>query len=80
MTIRCQTQEKEQYEDSLKSYRDLKNVIDTAYDEGELKGKLEAQKEMVLKGIARGLDNSMIADLSGLTEIEVEELRKKPIK
>ena len=34
-------EEKEQYEESLKSYRDLKNVIDTAFDDGENKGKIE---------------------------------------
>jgi hypothetical protein len=28
-------EEKELYKESLKSYRDLKNVIDTAFDEGE---------------------------------------------
>ncbi|MDZ7881044.1 MAG: PD-(D/E)XK nuclease family transposase [Saprospiraceae bacterium] len=39
------SQEKEQYEDSLKTYRDLKNVIDTAFDEGESKGKIEVRKQ-----------------------------------
>jgi predicted transposase/invertase (TIGR01784 family) len=29
-------EEKEQYEDSLKSYRDLKNVIDTSFGEGKM--------------------------------------------
>ena len=43
-------EEKEQYEDSLKSYRDLKNVIDTSYDEGKLEGKLEGILEGEIKG------------------------------
>lgn len=43
-------EEKEQYEESLKSYRDLKNVIDTAYDEGELKGKING----IIKSLKRG--------------------------
>jgi hypothetical protein len=34
-------EEREQYEESLKYYRDIKNVIDTAFEDGELKGKLE---------------------------------------
>ena len=38
-------EEKEQYEESLKTYRDLKNVIDTAFDEGEAKGKVEEKKQ-----------------------------------
>ena len=44
--------------------------------EGHLEGELKARKKMVLKCIAKGLDNNTIADLTGLTEIEVEELRK----
>lgn len=43
-------EEKELYEESLKSYRDLKNVIDTAFDEGELKGKING----IIKSIKRG--------------------------
>ena len=43
--------------------------------EGKIEGKIEAQKDMALKCIAKGLDNSAIADLTGLSEIEVEELR-----
>lgn len=31
------------YENSLKTYRDLKGVIDTAFDEGKLKGVLKWQ-------------------------------------
>ena len=34
------------YENSLKIYRDLKGVIDTAYDEGKLEGKLEMARFM----------------------------------
>jgi hypothetical protein len=38
------------YEESLKHYRDLKNVIDTAFDDG----KLEGIEEGKLKGIEEG--------------------------
>ncbi len=55
-------EEKSQYEDSLKSYRDLKNVIDTSYDEGkmegmmegEIKGKIEAKIKGIIKSLKRG--------------------------
>lgn len=55
-------EEKEQYEDSLKTYRDLKNVIDTAYDEGKeegrmegiLEGILEEKKSNIIKALKRG--------------------------
>ena len=32
------------YEDSLKYYRDLKNSLDTARDEGKIEGKIEVAK------------------------------------
>ena len=40
------------YEDSLKIYRDLKNVIDTAYDEGKAEGKLEVAQRLVESGMS----------------------------
>ncbi|OWY25650.1 hypothetical protein C7N43_20550 [Sphingobacteriales bacterium UPWRP_1] len=48
------TEEKELYEESLKSYRDLKNVIDTAFNEGEAKGKIEEKTANIIKAIKRG--------------------------
>ena len=44
--------------------------------EAESKGKLKAKNEIALKSIAKGLDNTTIADITGLAEIEVEQLRK----
>lgn len=38
--------EKEQYEAKLKVYRDLKNVIDTAFEEGRRQAKEAAQREI----------------------------------
>jgi PD-(D/E)XK nuclease family transposase len=43
-----------QYEQSLKVYRDLKNVIDTAFDDGKAEGKLEAKYEQITKTVKRG--------------------------
>ena len=66
------------YENSLKYYRDLKNSIDTAFDEGRVEGReegreqrtLEIAKEMLIAGepaerIARftGLDIAVVKDL-----------------
>jgi len=71
-------QEYREYEQSLKIYRDLNNVIETAYDEGETKGfqkgiekgiRLTAQK---LK--QEGLSNEMISKVTDLTITEVEQL------
>jgi hypothetical protein len=37
--------EKNKYEESLKYYRDLKNVVDTSYDVGKAEGKVEGKDE-----------------------------------
>jgi predicted transposase/invertase (TIGR01784 family) len=44
--------ERELYEDSLKVYRDLKNVIDTAKNEGVLEGITKAIVKTLLRGKA----------------------------
>lgn len=59
----------DKYEYSLKIYRDLKGVIDTAFGEGKIEGKLEVAKALKLKGIS----NQAITELTGLT---VDELNK----
>jgi predicted transposase/invertase (TIGR01784 family) len=62
--------ELDSYQNSLKTYRDLKGVIDTAFDEGKLEGKLEVAKKMKHKG----LSSSYISDLTGLSENEIDKL------
>jgi predicted transposase/invertase (TIGR01784 family) len=58
------------YENSLKIYRDLKGVIDTAFDEGKLEGKLETAKSAKLMG----LKVEDIIKLTGLTKEEIERI------
>jgi predicted transposase/invertase (TIGR01784 family) len=55
------------YEDSLKYYRDLKNTLDTAFEEGKVEGKVEVIKN----GAAAGLDVPTLAKITGLTEEDV---------
>ena len=62
--------ELDKYEDSLKSYRDLKGVIDTAYDEGKIQGKLETAKSLKLLGI----ELYIISKSTGLRKEEIEKL------
>ncbi len=59
-------EERQDYEQSLKVYRDLKGVIDTAFDEG----KKAVAKKMKSKGLAI----ADIADLTGLSESEINRL------
>lgn len=62
--------EYEEYEESLKIYRDLKNVTDSAYDEGKVEGKYDVAR------IAKdeNLPISLIMKLTGLSENEINEL------
>ena len=59
------------YENSLKYYRDLKNSLDTAFDEG----RKEKSKEIVRNALKQGLDMQLIATLTGLSEDEIEQIR-----
>jgi len=62
--------EREAYEDSVKVYRDLKNVMDTAVEEslvrgiaiGEERGKLVVARAMA----AKGMDADTIRGITGL--------------
>lgn len=47
--------ELKEYEDSLKAYRDIKNSIDTAREEGLAKGREEGLAEGLAKGREEGL-------------------------
>lgn len=66
------------YEISLKTYRDLKGVIDTAYDEGKTEGKTEGKIqgkiEVAGKMKLKGLSPKDISEVTGLSESEIEEL------
>lgn len=62
--------ELDSYEHSLKTYRDLKGVIDTAFDEGKLEGKLEIAKALKESGIS----NEIIIKTTGLSENEINRL------
>ncbi|HOI92983.1 MAG TPA: Rpn family recombination-promoting nuclease/putative transposase [Candidatus Rifleibacterium sp.] len=56
------------YEDSLKVYRDLKNSIDTAREEGKI--------EVALNMLADGLNVESIIKYTGLTPDQIGRLRK----
>ena len=75
-----------EYEDSLKAYRDIKNSLDTAKEQGReeglAKGRAEGRAERRAEGIAtvaetmyaKGMDIDVIASMTGLTKDEVERL------
>lgn len=62
------------YEDSLKYYRDLKNSLDTAEEEGFIKGVdkgIEIGKIEIAKNLLK-IDNLSIAEISGVTGLSEE--------
>jgi len=77
------------YEDSLKYYRDLKNSMDTARDEGKVEGieigreeGIEMGREAGIKSVAlallqEGMSEAMILKTTGLTAAELAQLRQE---
>ena len=70
-------QEYQQYEDSLKYYRDLKNSLDTAREEGREEGKMQRNIEIAKEMLNKGFNIDMISEITGLTKEEIEKIKKK---
>ncbi|MGB0524879.1 MAG: Rpn family recombination-promoting nuclease/putative transposase [Flammeovirgaceae bacterium] len=66
--------ERYEYEASLKYYRDLKNVTDTAREEGREEGREDEKYLIAKKALARGLSIQMVSELTGLSIQKVEAL------
>jgi len=64
------------YEDSLKVYRDLKNSIDTAREEGREAGKQETLEHTAMKMLNKGISLEVISEITGLTIKQIETFRK----
>ncbi len=69
-------EEYQSYEDSLKYYRDLKNTIDYAKEEGKIEGRKEGKIEAAIKMLEKGLEVALIAEITGLTEQEINKIQK----
>lgn len=67
-------EERDAYEDSLKYYRDLKNVVDTSREEGILEGIEKRNVEIAQKMKEKGRSNSEISELTGLNDDEINDL------
>ncbi len=63
------------YEDSLKYYRDLKNSLDTAKEEG----KEERNTEIILNAQKMGMKISDISKLTSLSEETINRILSKKI-
>ena len=63
-------EEKLAYEESLKYYRDIKNVVDTSREEGIIE-----EKERIAKNLKeKGIDINLIIETTGLSKEEIESL------
>ena len=78
-----QVEEMREYEASKKAYRDIKNSIDTAKQEGlaeglEIgmeKGMNQRSLEIARKMLANGMDDASVMDMTGLTAEEIKLLK-----
>jgi len=69
------------YEDSLKYYRDLKNSLDTAKEEGRIEGKIEGITKGIIEGKIEIVKNMLknnfdIKIISEITGFKIEEIKK----
>ena len=65
------------YEKSLKYYRDMKNSLDTAFDEGKEEGEQKKEREIVINGLRQGLDKEVIASLTGLSMEAIAKIEQE---
>ena len=66
--------ELKEYEDSLKTYRDLKNSLDTAEEKGRVEGRENEKIATIQRLLASGASVDIIAVATGLTQDEVKPL------
>ena len=59
-------------EDSLKTYRALKNSLDTAEEKGREGGRVEEKKAIARKMKSKGFDAAEISEITGLTKDEIK--------
>ena len=67
-------EEKVQYEESLKYYRDLKNVVDTSREEGREEGREEEKIQIARSLKLQGVSIDVIIKGTGLSKSDIEEL------
>ena len=67
--------EREAYEESLKNYRDIKNIVDTSREEGLQEGREEREIEIVKNCVLAKMDNPTISSITGLDISVIQEIR-----
>lgn len=71
-------EEYQQYEESLKYYRDIKNIKETAFDDGHQEGKIEGKKEgkteVIIKMHQAGSSIDFIHQVTSFSVKEIKEI------
>lgn len=60
-----------------KALLDEQSALDYAESRGRVEGKLEEKRDIAASMLQKGLPVSLIAEVTGLTEPEIEALNKK---
>ncbi len=68
--------DRQDYEDSLKHYRDMENSLEVQHKAG----RKERENEIALKLISLGVANDLIMNATGLEIEQIEKLRNKEKK
>ena len=63
-----------EYEDSLKAYRDIKNSLDTAKEEGREEGREQRNIEIAKNMLAAGMHIDIIINMTDLSKDEIKKL------
>ena len=63
-----------EHEDSLKTYRDMKNFLDTAEAKGRAEGIAEGIAKVARKLLTMGMTADYIADVTGLSKKDIKDI------
>lgn len=66
-----------EHEDSLKTYRDMKNFLDTAEAKGRAEGIAEGIAKVARKLLAMGMTADYIADVTGLSKKDIKDIANR---
>ncbi|MEM9884678.1 MAG: Rpn family recombination-promoting nuclease/putative transposase [Bacteroidota bacterium] len=70
-------EERKEYEESLKTYRDIKNVVDTARTEGKIEGKIEEKEDVIERCLEENMSPETISKIVNLPISEVKKIMEK---
>jgi len=71
---KLKTMEKKEYKKSLMDYYDVRDAVNVAREDGRKEGRVEEKHLLARNMLAKGLEPTLVAEISGLTEDEVMAL------